>query len=73
MGKTLRIARFEPTNVQWDHEHCVFCWEKITSCACGGSVAYVTQDGKWWICEDCYNDFKDMFLMECGRWISVRN
>lgn len=41
------------------HEHCAFCWEKaLTNKAC---VFYCTTDFKHWICEECFNDFKNKF------------
>ena len=27
-GKQFEKAEFEPTE-NWDHEHCMFCWEKL--------------------------------------------
>lgn len=48
-----------------DHEHCDFCWHKITEnceheeeCSTHG---YCTLDGRTWICETCFEDFKELF------------
>ena len=46
----------------WDHEHCEFCWEKILS----GMEGFCTKDEKYWICQTCFNDFKDYF-----HWVLV--
>lgn len=47
------------------HEHCIFCWHKfmkypdgIENCSGEG---YCTPDGKYWICDKCFNDFKEDF------------
>lgn len=41
------------------HEHCDFCWEKaMTNIPC---TFYCTEDMKCWICEECFNDFKQKF------------
>ena len=41
-----------------DHDHCEFCWYKIQE---SSELFYCTTDKNFWICEKCYNDFKDMF------------
>lgn len=51
---------FEGEKIQhfW-HEHCEFCWEKaLTDKAC---TFYCTEDMYHWICEECFNDFKEKF------------
>ena len=41
------------------HEHCDFCWEKaMTNTEC---EFYCTKDMRYWICAECFNDFKDRF------------
>lgn len=47
------------------HEHCIFCWHKFMkhseyqkNCSNHG---YCTIDEKYWICDNCYNDFKNLF------------
>lgn len=54
----------DPRNYN-DHEHCIFCWHKfmedckdIEDCSTSG---YCTLDEKYWICEKCFNDFKERF------------
>lgn len=47
-------------NVQhfW-HEHCAFCWSKATT----DTVCefYCTKDMMYWVCKQCYDDFKEKF------------
>lgn len=44
-----------------DHEHCAFCWDKFSENHGELSVGYRTKDGRHWICEECFNDFKEEF------------
>ena len=41
------------------HEHCALCWEKAVTDK--NSTFYCTIDFKYWICEECFDDFKDRF------------
>ena len=50
-----------------DHAHCSFCWGKFGDIQDWLRVGYCTEDGMHWICEQCYNDFKDQF-----KWKVVR-
>ncbi len=56
--KSLKKGSFKPYRKGWEHEHCAFCSEKIDSSI---SLAYSTEDKYHWICQGCFNDFKDMF------------
>lgn len=56
--KELVKGKYFPYKEGWEHDHCAFCSERITEKT---SVAYSTTDGYHWICEECYNDFKEMF------------
>ena len=55
-GAHIERKRFEKSG-NWDHEHCAFCFLKILPV----DEAYCTSDGKHWMCEECYNDFKEDF------------
>ncbi|MBP5592884.1 MAG: hypothetical protein J6X75_01735 [Clostridia bacterium] len=51
-----------------DHEHCCFCWIKITdlmmlneACVRSGYVTTTKCGQENWICERCFNDFKNTF------------
>lgn len=60
-GRTLTLKKFIP--IKTDHEHCEFCWEKIMNENHPDIIreAYVTNDEYYWVCPDCYNNFKEMF------------
>lgn len=59
-GKLLMKACFVGTN-QCDHVHCAFCWEKIGQDEKWLRFGYCTNDHRHWICEQCFQDFKDQF------------
>ena len=56
-GVKLIYCKYEIYNEHWDHDHCSFCWEKFVE----GIHGYCTLDKYHWICQDCYNDFKEKF------------
>lgn len=49
---------------KWDHDHCEFCMKKFSDNDTDLHEGYCTLDRYHWICKDCYNDFKDMFVWE---------
>lgn len=59
-GKKL-IQKTFVTKKQRDHAHCAFCWDKIGDCEDWIRVAYCTSDELHWICEQCYQDFRESF------------
>jgi hypothetical protein len=44
-----------------DHKHCEFCWDKFSEHPEDLHVGYATLDDYHWICEPCFNDFREMF------------
>ena len=44
------------------HEHCSFCWDKVEENK--DKKHYCTLDNYHWICNDCYNDFKELLKLE---------
>ena len=48
----------------WDHDHCEFCWVKFAEedlIPDALHEGYATTDNYRWICEQCFEDFKDQF------------
>ena len=56
-GRQFERTEFQPTE-GWDHEHCLFCWEKLNG---PGSQWYRAESGKDWICPVCFEDFRGRF------------
>lgn len=47
---------------QWDHDHCRFCMKRFMEKVEGPPmVGYHTSDFYYWICEECFEDFRVMF------------
>jgi|LSQX01.1.fsa_nt_gb hypothetical protein len=61
-NKKLIFARYTVPYIRWDHDHCEFCYKKFSNNDYDLHEGYCTLDHYHWICENCYNDFKDMFL-----------
>ncbi len=64
-GVDLYYIPFEPFSAEWDHEHCEFCWGKFSLYSEGMKIGYCTKTKNErkarWICETCYEDFKEDF------------
>ena len=64
--KTFHLEKFVSTATN-DHEHCVFCMQKITDLAIADAdtEGYCTVDLKTgrssWICKNCFDEFKERF------------
>ena len=71
MGKTLHFIRFQKRSEIWDHEHCEFCWAKFSDNDGDLHEGYCTEtDNKgnaFWICPECYQDFKDKFSWKLSK------
>lgn len=44
-----------------DHAHSEFCWEKFGYNKGNLMEGYCSEDNKYWVCETCFEDFKDSF------------
>jgi hypothetical protein len=58
-----RPYRRYPKNPSWDHDHCEFCWAKFMVEDHPETLheGYSTLDEYRWICDQCFNDFREMF------------
>lgn len=45
----------------FDHMHCDFCWAKISPFSEDLHEGYATFDIRHFICEECFNDFREQF------------
>lgn len=61
MNKELVKSKYTKLSKKWDHDHCAFCWDKFSENEGDLTQGYCTIDRKYWICEECFNDFKEMF------------
>ena len=59
--RTLYLRKWVTIKKEWDHEHCEFCWDKISEFPDTLHEAYTTEDNGYWICPECFHDFKEQF------------
>ncbi len=57
----LKKVRFIQKDNDHDHTHCTFCWDKFSENNGDLHMGYSTLDERYWICEVCYQDFREMF------------
>ena len=57
-GKTLKMQRYTPYRVAWDHDHCEFCSAKLSSRDGDIHEGYATQDHYHWVCINCFEEFR---------------
>lgn len=57
-GVTLIKQSYKSLN---DHDHCEFCMAKFGKGNDDLKQGYSTEDGSIWICDTCYDDFKEQF------------
>ncbi|MBO7464240.1 MAG: hypothetical protein J6T56_00110 [Bacteroidales bacterium] len=60
-GITLFHKSYHSQGKEWDHDHCEFCGEKFSETGDGLKDGYATADNYHWICNACFNDFKEEF------------
>jgi len=61
MSVSLQFSPYTRWSETWDHDHCTFCTDGFSEYEGDLHEGYCTLDKKHWICEKCFNDFKDMF------------
>ena len=57
--KELKFLKYDDD----DHDHCAVCWARFSQFDPDLHFGYYEKDSNNWICEECYNSFKDLF-----RW-----
>jgi hypothetical protein len=61
-GVTLVYKQYADRKTGTDHDHCEFCFEKFSDTIPDALQAgYAADDDYRWICEKCFQDFKEMF------------
>ncbi len=70
LNKKLEHRRFDRALCVEEHDQCDFCWALFDKDKENPSYAYYSPDEKVWVCEECYNDFKEHFnwiVEECEK------
>lgn len=60
-GATLQRTAYKKWSETWDHDHCEFCWAKFSERENDLHEGYCTLDQRHWICDECFQDFKEKF------------
>lgn len=65
-GISLQWKKYAKHSENWDHEHCEFCHDKFMEEDYPDVLheGYTNEDSSRWICEQCFEDFKDLFDWE---------
>lgn len=60
-GIVLVHKKYEPQKNN-DHDHCEFCGAKFSLLIADAlKEGWSSSDRYWWICNECFEDFKDSF------------
>lgn len=63
--KEFSFKKFIPAHNGSLHAHCEFCWHKFMENSEGvndcSQEGYCSTDEKYWVCEECFQDFKEKF------------
>lgn len=64
-NKKFKLKKFKTAEQNSSHTHCEFCWHKFMENADGikdcSDEGYCSSQGDYWICKECFEDFKDEF------------
>jgi hypothetical protein len=60
LGAQLAFNKYE-SSPGWNHDHCAFCFARFGDSEGDLHHGYCTPDRYYWICENCFEDFEDMF------------
>jgi hypothetical protein len=58
---TLVFRDYSPSQANWEHDHCEFCGTKFSLVGDDLKSGYSTEDGYYWICNQCFTDFLHIF------------
>ena len=61
LDKELLYIQFDRSICIEDYDQCEFCWKCFDEDKDQIQYAYFEPIGKKWICQDCFNDFKEYF------------
>jgi len=75
-GKTFAFKEYIPLNIDNDHDHCEFCWDKFSliiddALKEGYKTLWLDSDcdlktpkTDTWVCKECFNDFKELLNLK---------
>jgi len=61
-NQVLSYKKYSDRRTATDHDHCQFCGAKFSDTIDDALKAgYTTSNDYWWICAQCFEDFKKIF------------
>ena len=66
LKRTLYLRKWRAPSDGWDHDHCEFCGEMFSEFPDTLHEGYTTADGYYWICRQCFADFRERFQWTVG-------
>lgn len=57
----LTARNYKPYRIDWEHDHCEFCGSKFSEQYSDIHKGYSSENNYYWICNDCFTDFKKEF------------
>lgn len=68
MNATFHFKQYIDRNTLTDHDHCEFCRDKFSDSIQGAlKEGYATNKDYWWVCSQCYHDFKSQFNFDAKK------
>jgi hypothetical protein len=65
MKKRMTFQKYHAFRDGWDHDHCAFCGDKLSTMVGDLNEGYATDDHYHWVCPTCFRDFETEF-----QWVS---
>jgi hypothetical protein len=74
-GMTLMWVDWHAPRPGWDHDHCAFCWTKFAGPETPDTLhaGYATLDRYYWICAQCFADFREVFEWQVVDSVGLAN
>jgi hypothetical protein len=69
-NKALDFGKYTPPRPDWDHDHCEYCNAKFSLFPGDLTEGYSADDKYYWVCAECFADFKDEFEWTVKREIT---
>lgn len=66
LKRILYLRKWRAPSDGWDHDHCEFCGEMFSEFPDTLHEGYTTADGYYWVCRQCFADFRERFQWTVG-------
>jgi hypothetical protein len=66
-GEILFYKQYADRKTETNHDHCEFCLVTFSDTSGDLKEGYTTEDDYRWICDQCFEDFREMFLFKTNN------